>query len=68
MRKIINMLSGRAARPEAPRAIGCVKRTISDMESDGVYFAEDATMHFEAVRAEMTCHYSGLPSVAQYAT
>jgi hypothetical protein len=43
-----------------------VKRTISDMESDGVYFPEDVIKELERKREEMMCEYSGLPSVKAY--
>jgi hypothetical protein len=52
---------------DKPREIGCVSRTISDMESDGVYFSEEALKQLELHRADKICHYSGLPSVTQYA-
>jgi hypothetical protein len=66
MKKIIKLFMGRGCS-DRPREIGCVKRTISDMESDGVYFSEEALRELELRRADMVCHYSGLPSVAQYA-
>lgn len=43
-----------------------VKRTISDMESDGVYFPEEVKEKLEKKREEMTCEYSGLRSVMSY--
>ena len=43
-----------------------VKRTISDMESDGVYFSEEAKRILEEKRKELECEYSGLPSVKSY--
>jgi hypothetical protein len=66
MKKVIKMIKNRG-HYEKPREIGCVKRTISDMESDGVYFSEEALKQLEQHRADKICHYSGLPSVAQYA-
>jgi len=65
MRKIIKLITGLQSS-DKPREIGCVKRTISDMESDGVYFSE-ALKQLELHRADKICHYSGLPSVVQYA-
>lgn len=41
-------------------------RTISDMESDGTYFSEDAKQKMKNFRDEMNCEYSGLPSVKAY--
>jgi len=43
-----------------------VKRTISDMESDGVYFSEEIKDKLEKHRQELNCEYSGLPSVKNY--
>ena len=43
-----------------------VTRTISDMESDGVYFSEEVKDLLEQKRKEQYCEYSGLPSVAAY--
>ena len=43
-----------------------VKRTISDMESDGVYFTEEIKDKLEEYREEMHCEYSGLPSPMAY--
>lgn len=43
-----------------------VKRTISDMESNGVYFPEEVKMELKRKRDEMTCKYSDLPSVMSY--
>ncbi len=43
-----------------------VKRTISDMESDGVYFPKEVKDELKKKREELTCEYSGLPSVKAY--
>jgi len=43
-----------------------VKRTISDMESDGVYFSEDVKEKLKTYRDELNCEYSGLLSVKSY--
>jgi hypothetical protein len=43
-----------------------VKRVISDMESDGVYFSEDIKEKLSEYRDELNCEYSGLPSVKSY--
>lgn len=45
-----------------------VKRTISDMESDGVYFPSDVIEKLEEQREELYCEYSGLPSPMSYDT
>lgn len=41
-------------------------RTISDMESDGVYFSDDVKEQLKKQRQELLCEYSGLPSVKAY--
>ena len=43
-----------------------VKRTIADMESDGVYFPKEVKAELKKRKEEMTCEYSGLPSVKTY--
>ena len=43
-----------------------VQRTISDMESDGVYFTPEIKEELRKKREELTCEYSGLPSVESY--
>lgn len=45
-----------------------IKRTIADMESDGVYFSEEAKKLLEEKKKELECEYSGLPSVKSYET
>ena len=43
-----------------------VNRTIADMESDGIYFSEEAKDELRKQREESFCEYSGLPSVKAY--
>lgn len=43
-----------------------MKRTIADMESDGMYFPEDVKQELKRQREELNCEYSGLPSVKAY--
>jgi len=43
-----------------------VKRTISDMESDGMYFPDDVKEKLKEYRDELNCEYSGLPSPKFY--
>jgi len=43
-----------------------VKRTIADMESDGVYFPEEVKDKLIKKREELICNYSNLPSVMSY--
>lgn len=43
-----------------------IQRTIADMESDGVYFPEEIKKELKKKRDELTCEYSGLPSVKSY--
>jgi hypothetical protein len=64
-------MMARLFEDEAPNAekkiiYKAVKRTISDMESDGVYFTEEIKDKLEEYREEMHCEYSGLPSPKAY--
>jgi hypothetical protein len=43
-----------------------VKRTIADMESNGVYFSEEIKEKLKHKRDELVCNYSDLPSVMSY--
>lgn len=43
-----------------------VRRTISDMESDGVYFPKEVKDKLKQKREELICNYSDLPSVMSY--
>jgi hypothetical protein len=43
-----------------------VTRTIADMESDGVYFSEEAKEELRKAEEELFCEYSGLPSPKSY--
>jgi len=43
-----------------------VKRTMADMESDGIYFPEEVKEKLREYREELNCEYSGLPSVKSY--
>jgi len=43
-----------------------MKRTISDMESDGVYFSSNVKEKLKEYRDELNCEYSGLLSVRAY--
>ena len=43
-----------------------MSRTISDMESDGIYFPDDVKQELEKQRDELYCEYSDLPSVKSY--
>ena len=45
-----------------------VVRTISDMESDGIYFPEEVKEKLKEYREETYCEYSGLPSPKAYET
>lgn len=41
-------------------------KTMADMESDGVYFAEDVKREIIKQKEEWNCEYSGLPSPKYY--
>jgi len=43
-----------------------IKRTIADMESDGVYFPKEIKIELKKKRDEIVCQYSGLKSVISY--
>jgi hypothetical protein len=43
-----------------------VARTISDMESDGIYFPDEVKEKLKEYREETYCEYSGLPSPKSY--
>ena len=58
--------TNKMTKKEKVAVYNAVKRTISDMESDGVYFSEDVKQELEKKREEMMCEYSGLPSVKAY--
>ena len=45
-----------------------IDRTISDMESDGMYFSDEVKEKLEKEREELFCEYSGLPSPKAYHT
>ena len=53
-------------KKEMKAMLSSVRRTIADMESDGVYFPKEVKSELEKKRKEMTCEYSGLPSVKAY--
>lgn len=43
-----------------------LERTISDMETDGVYFPPQIKQELKKRLEELHCEYSGLPSVLSY--
>lgn len=43
-----------------------IVRTISDMESDGIYFSQEIKDELKKQREDLLCHYSGLPSLKSY--
>ena len=59
-------VTSKMTKKEKVAVYNAVKRTISDMESDGVYFPEDVKQELEKKREELMCEYSGLPSVKAY--
>jgi hypothetical protein len=59
-------VTSKMTKKEKVAVYKAVKRTISDMESDGIYFPEDVKRELEKQREEMMCEYSGLPSVKAY--
>ena len=55
-------------KEEKVKLIKTLDRTISDMESDGMYFSEEVKEKLEKEREELFCEYSGLPSPKSYNT
>ena len=53
-------------REDKVKLIKTLDRTISDMESDGMYFSEEVKEKLEKEREELFCEYSGLPSPRAY--
>ena len=51
---------------EKKMIVKAMNRTISDMESDGLYFPEEVKEELKKRREELNCEYSGLPSVKSY--
>ncbi len=43
-----------------------IRTVVSDMESEGVYFPPEVKEELKKRREEITCEYSGLPSVKSY--
>jgi len=68
MMKLMGRLfdEGSTSLKEKKAIYNAVKRTISDMESDGVYFSKDVKDKLKEYRDELKCEYSGLPSVKSY--
>jgi hypothetical protein len=46
--------------------VGVLDRTISDMETDGLYFSDEIKSILESNREKLTCNYSQLPSAKSY--
>jgi len=55
-------------KEEKVKLIKTLDRTISDMESDGMYFSDEVKEKLEKEREELFCEYSGLPSAKSYNT
>lgn len=43
-----------------------IRRTIADMESNGMYFPDEVKEELKRQREELHCEYSGLPSIKAY--
>jgi hypothetical protein len=54
------------SQKEKKSLLKTIDRTISDMESDGMYFPEEIKDELEKQREELYCEYSGLPSPKAY--
>jgi predicted Holliday junction resolvase-like endonuclease len=55
------------SKKEKKKMYKAVTRTISDMESDGMYFSDDVKEKLKEYRDDLHCEYSGLPSPKSYA-
>lgn len=53
-------------KKEKKKIYKSVVKTMSDMETDGIYFSEEARKKLREYREEMHCEYSGLPSPKSY--
>lgn len=53
-------------KKEKKMIVKAITRTISDMESDGMYFPQEVKDEMQRQREELNCEYSGLPSVKSY--
>lgn len=53
-------------KKEKKMIVKAIARTISDMESDGLYFPDEVREELKRQRDELNCEYSGLPSVKFY--
>lgn len=51
---------------EKVKLIKTIDRTISDMESEGVYFSDDIKEKMRKEKEDLFCEYSGLPSPRAY--
>lgn len=60
------MFDDKQTKEDKIKLIKTLDRTISDMESDGMYFSEEVREKLEKEREELFCEYSGLPSVKAY--
>lgn len=67
---LTNMLNSDSNKKMKPkqrvRMYNSVRRTIADMESDGVYFTPEIKQELDKKRKELICEYSNLPSVLSY--
>jgi hypothetical protein len=56
----------KSSKKEKEIVYKAMHRTISDMESDGMYFPEEVKEKLKEYREETYCEYSGLPSPKAY--
>jgi len=62
------LFDDKKTKEDKVKLIKTLDRTISDMESDGMYFSEEVKEKLEKEREELFCEYSGLPSPKAYDT
>lgn len=53
-------------KKEKKKIYKAIHRTVSDMESDGIYFPQDVKEELVKQRQELVCEYSDLPSPKSY--
>lgn len=55
-------------KKEKKKLYKAMTETLADMECDGMYFSKEEKDKLKKQRDELSCEYSGLPSVKSYET
>ena len=65
--KVFDQADYRNSTPQVKEMIlNNIRTVVADMESEGVYFSPEIKEELKKRREEITCEYSGLPSVKSY--